>query len=118
MNVEIGAEAAQFPEKEYVNRIAVAVWSAPYYVSSVDKAARGHARLVLSTWYAPGALTKGTPALPCWQQLFLVPQDGLKNIQSYLEAHRVQTQQKNYGLSLVFSKNTYKDISKRRFSSD
>ncbi len=25
MNVEIGAEAAQFPEKEYVNRIAVAV---------------------------------------------------------------------------------------------
>jgi hypothetical protein len=27
MNVEIGAEAAQFPEKEYVNGIAVAVWS-------------------------------------------------------------------------------------------
>jgi hypothetical protein len=26
MNVEIGAEAAQFPEKEYINRIAVAVW--------------------------------------------------------------------------------------------
>jgi hypothetical protein len=25
MNVEIGAEAAQFPEKEYKNRIAVAV---------------------------------------------------------------------------------------------
>jgi hypothetical protein len=25
MNVEIGAEAAQFPEKEYVNGIAVAV---------------------------------------------------------------------------------------------
>jgi hypothetical protein len=25
MNVEIGAEAAQFPEKEYINRIAVAV---------------------------------------------------------------------------------------------
>jgi hypothetical protein len=26
MNVEIGAEAAQFPEKEYINVIAVAVW--------------------------------------------------------------------------------------------
>ncbi len=25
MNVEIGAEAAQFPEKEYVNKIAFAV---------------------------------------------------------------------------------------------
>ncbi len=25
MNVEIGAEAPQFPEKEYVNEIAVAV---------------------------------------------------------------------------------------------
>jgi hypothetical protein len=25
MNVEIGAEAAQFPEKEYINVIAVAV---------------------------------------------------------------------------------------------
>jgi hypothetical protein len=27
MNVEIEAEAAQFPEKEYTNGIAVAVWS-------------------------------------------------------------------------------------------
>ncbi len=26
MNVEIGAEAAQFPEKEYIDGIAVAVW--------------------------------------------------------------------------------------------
>jgi hypothetical protein len=26
MNVEIGTEAAQFPEKEYINRISVAVW--------------------------------------------------------------------------------------------
>ncbi len=26
MNVEIGAEAAQFPEKEYINAIAVAVY--------------------------------------------------------------------------------------------
>ncbi len=26
MNVEIGAETAQFPEKEYINGIAVAVW--------------------------------------------------------------------------------------------
>jgi hypothetical protein len=28
MNVEIGAEAALFPEKEYINGIAVAVWDA------------------------------------------------------------------------------------------
>jgi hypothetical protein len=27
MNVEIGAEAAQFPEKEYINGIGVAVWT-------------------------------------------------------------------------------------------
>jgi hypothetical protein len=26
MNVEIGAEAALFPEKEYINGIFVAVW--------------------------------------------------------------------------------------------
>jgi hypothetical protein len=26
MNVETGAEAAQFPEKEYINGIAFAVW--------------------------------------------------------------------------------------------
>jgi hypothetical protein len=26
MNVEIGAEAAQFPEKEYINGIFVALW--------------------------------------------------------------------------------------------
>jgi hypothetical protein len=26
MNVDIGAEAAQFPEKEYINEIAIAVW--------------------------------------------------------------------------------------------
>jgi hypothetical protein len=26
MNVEIGAEAALFPEKEYINRITVAMW--------------------------------------------------------------------------------------------
>jgi hypothetical protein len=29
MNVEIGAEAAQFPEKEYINGIAFAVWVKP-----------------------------------------------------------------------------------------
>jgi hypothetical protein len=27
MNVEIGTEAAQFPEKEYINVIFVAVWT-------------------------------------------------------------------------------------------
>jgi hypothetical protein len=30
MNVEIGTEAAQFPEKEYINGIFVAVWVAAY----------------------------------------------------------------------------------------
>ncbi len=31
MNVEIGVEAALFPEREYINRIAVAVF-APWWV--------------------------------------------------------------------------------------
>ncbi len=33
MNVEIGAEAAQFPEKEYINGIAVAVqgWGGVFF---------------------------------------------------------------------------------------
>jgi hypothetical protein len=29
MNVEIGAEATQFPEKEYINGFAVTVWRHP-----------------------------------------------------------------------------------------
>jgi hypothetical protein len=32
MNVEIGAEAAQFSEKEYINGIAVAVCTIKIYV--------------------------------------------------------------------------------------
>ncbi len=30
MNVEIGIEGAQFPEKEYINVIFVAVWHCPF----------------------------------------------------------------------------------------
>jgi hypothetical protein len=33
MNVEIGAEAAQFPEKEYINAIAVAVCVACFNIN-------------------------------------------------------------------------------------
>jgi hypothetical protein len=36
MNVEIGAEAAQFPEKEYINGIAVAVCVKHIYELSLD----------------------------------------------------------------------------------
>jgi hypothetical protein len=39
MNVEIGAEAAQFPEKEYVSGIFLAVW--------------GHTRLRVRGWWVP-----------------------------------------------------------------
>ncbi len=35
MNVEIGAEAALFPEKEYINGIAVAVQYKYQYVHSI-----------------------------------------------------------------------------------
>jgi hypothetical protein len=31
MNVEIGAEAALFPEKEYINGIAVGVWESQVF---------------------------------------------------------------------------------------
>jgi hypothetical protein len=36
MNVEIGAEAALFPEKEYINRIAVAVCTKVIYMWSMN----------------------------------------------------------------------------------
>jgi hypothetical protein len=36
MNVEIGAEAALFPEKDYINGIFVAVWALPIKVSIID----------------------------------------------------------------------------------
>ncbi len=32
MNVEIGTEAAQLPEKEYVNGIFVAVQACPHFI--------------------------------------------------------------------------------------
>jgi hypothetical protein len=38
MNVEIGAEAAQFPEKEYINGIAFAVYDIEYFKILRDKA--------------------------------------------------------------------------------
>jgi hypothetical protein len=34
MNVEIGAEAAQFPEKEYINGIAFAVYQKVTYIAA------------------------------------------------------------------------------------
>jgi hypothetical protein len=40
MNVEIGAEAALFPEKEYINGIAVAVWDRVKQ-STVDDVSNG-----------------------------------------------------------------------------
>ncbi len=47
MNVEIGAEAAQFPEKEYINGIAFAVPIRPY-LPPVSTDSRGHPSLVIS----------------------------------------------------------------------
>jgi hypothetical protein len=38
VNVEIGAEAALFPEKEYINEIAVAVWSGLIITAGTKKA--------------------------------------------------------------------------------
>ncbi len=37
MNVEIGAEAALFPEKEYINGIAVAVQGSPYRLGAISQ---------------------------------------------------------------------------------
>ncbi len=37
MKVEIGTEAAQFPEKEYINGIAVTVWSLSYSQTTTQK---------------------------------------------------------------------------------
>jgi hypothetical protein len=35
MNVEIGTEAVQFPEKEFINGIFVAVWHPKPHINSV-----------------------------------------------------------------------------------
>jgi hypothetical protein len=37
MNIEIGAESAQFPEKEYINGIAFAVWVLSFYAWQYSK---------------------------------------------------------------------------------
>jgi hypothetical protein len=37
MNVEIGAEATQFSEKEYINGIAVAVYFSAFFSSYTNK---------------------------------------------------------------------------------
>jgi hypothetical protein len=42
MNVEIGAEAAQFPEKEYINGIAVAVCTPSLVYSIFSECIVGH----------------------------------------------------------------------------
>ncbi len=39
MNVDIGTEAAQFPEKEYINGIFVAVYQAPEFMGEERKGA-------------------------------------------------------------------------------
>jgi hypothetical protein len=41
MNVEIGAEAAQFPEKEYINGIAVAVCGYSTFKDIIQLTPRG-----------------------------------------------------------------------------
>ncbi len=43
MNVEIGTEAAQFPEKEYINEIFIAVYDAIFTVK-VGKVAQQNLR--------------------------------------------------------------------------
>jgi hypothetical protein len=41
MNMEIGTEAAQFPEKEYINGIFAAVWIRLFQVMMVKKLEKG-----------------------------------------------------------------------------
>ncbi len=53
MNVEIGSEAAQFPEKEYVNGIAVAVctkYLCPNSQQAGQEAVPGRLSLSLCLW--------------------------------------------------------------------
>ena len=47
MNVEIGAEAVQFPEKEYINGIAVAVQSTVNLVPRYELVSIQHFSLAL-----------------------------------------------------------------------
>jgi hypothetical protein len=53
MNVEIGTEAAQFPEKEYINGIFIAVYSS---LSSKTSGKEGEFRCISSQWQREPAL--------------------------------------------------------------
>jgi hypothetical protein len=54
MNVEIGTEAAQFPEKKYINEIFLAVWFSnlleEFTVSVLQRTERKLIRQVLQYW--------------------------------------------------------------------
>ncbi len=49
MNVEIGADAAQFPEKEYMNGIAVAVYGSRTLAETIKKKLHIHTVCVYFT---------------------------------------------------------------------
>ncbi len=64
MNVEIGTEAAQFPEKKYINGISLALWhsmyntTAPWYYLTPSLPAKRELRLstCLHLWFNFGYL--------------------------------------------------------------
>jgi hypothetical protein len=65
MNVEIGAEAAQFPEKEYINGIAFAVWPGiieffPARESWVSDIPAGDGKIA-NLFYSVGCRQNNTP---------------------------------------------------------
>jgi hypothetical protein len=77
MNVEIGTEASQFPEKEYINGIFVAVYNYSHWkgrgkAGRVEPERRGggqHRRVQITSWFENTIMTECTQEIGYLQSI-------------------------------------------------
>ncbi len=81
MNVEIGAEAAQFPEKDYINGIAVAVHGINSFLGSPN---RQH---IAELWWKA---SKKASKTGCYLFILEKQEKSVKIINFYIFAHFLQ----------------------------